>query len=65
MTLAVTVVKVIGCWIVKVYCQLNQPQAEDAAVEIDVGLRIAGDSGHVMNTRNAVHNVCSFTNTET
>jgi hypothetical protein len=61
MTLAVTVVKMIGGWVVEVYRQLNQPQPEDARIEIDVGLRIAGDSGHVMNTRNAVvHGVLLF-----
>jgi hypothetical protein len=60
MTLAVTVIKVIRCWVVEVYCQLNQPQPENARIEIDVGLRIAGDSRHVMNTRNPVLHSSSF-----
>ena len=64
MTLAITVIKVIGRWIVEVHRQLDKAQPEDAGVEIDVGLWIARDCGHVMNTRNAVpQSVCSFVKT--
>ena len=45
---AVTVVEVIGGRVVEVHGALDQAQAEDAGVEIDVTARIAGDRGNVM-----------------
>jgi hypothetical protein len=49
----ITEVEVIGCRIVKVYGALDEPEAEDAGVEIEIPLGIARDTGDVVNTGSA------------
>ena len=44
----VTVIEVIGLRGVEVHRLLDQPQTERAGVEVDVGLRVCGDGGHVV-----------------
>ena len=43
----------IGRRVVKVYGALDEPEAEDAGVEIEIPLRIARDTGDVVNTGGA------------
>ena len=43
----------IGRGIVEVYGALDEPEAEDAGVEIEIPLGIARDTGDVMNTGSA------------
>src|SRR5205085_11272260 len=42
-------VKMVGRRVVEIHCALDQSQAEDAGVEIEVALRVAGDAGYMMN----------------
>ena len=51
-TLAVAEVEVISAGVVEVDGLLHQPQPKNAGVEIDVLLRIGGDGGNVVYSRN-------------
>src|SRR6202171_1702060 len=51
--LLITEVKVIGGRVVEVYRTLDEPEPEDAGVEIEIPLGIARDTGDVMNTGSA------------
>src|SRR2546423_2839427 len=42
-------VKMVGRRIVEIHGALDQSQAKDAGVEIEIALRVAGDAGYVMN----------------
>jgi hypothetical protein len=44
---------VIGGRVVEVYGTLDEPEAEDTAVEIEISLGIARDTGDVVNTGSA------------
>jgi hypothetical protein len=43
-------VKVIGRGVVEVDRSLDEPQAKDSGVEVEIALRVAGDTGDMMNT---------------
>src|ERR1017187_6224626 len=47
----VAVVEVIAPGIIKIHRQFHEPQAQHAAIEVDVLLRISGDGGDMMETR--------------
>src|SRR3989442_14628087 len=47
----VAVVEMIGCWIIIVYCEFDHSESEDAAVEVDVFLRVARYRRNVMNSK--------------
>src|SRR5262249_44243958 len=47
----ISIVEVVGARVVEVDGDLHQPEAEDARVKIDVGLRIVGDGGHVVDAQ--------------
>src|SRR5690242_720385 len=51
----VTVVEVVRLRIVEVDRALHEPEAEDAGVEVDVTLRIAGDRGDVVDALDFAH----------
>ena len=42
-------IEMIGRRVVEVYRSLDEPEAENASVEVEIPLRIAGDAGDVMN----------------
>src|ERR1700704_3299335 len=42
-------IEMIGCRIVEVHGALDEPHAEDTGIEIEISLRIARDTGNVMN----------------
>ena len=46
----ISIVEMVGIWIVEVDGELHQPQAQQTGVEIDILLRIAGDGCDMMNT---------------
>src|SRR6267143_3202045 len=52
-SLLFTEVEVIGGRVVEVYGTLDEPEPEDAGVEIEIPLGIARDTGDVMNTGSA------------
>src|SRR6266567_2951498 len=52
MTQLITIIQVVGPWVVKVHGQLHQPKTEHTGVEIDVALRVAGNRRHMMNSEN-------------
>jgi hypothetical protein len=54
MALTVSVIKMISGRIIKVHGQLHQPEAEDASVEINIGLRFACNRGYVVKSFNSV-----------
>ena len=43
-------VEVIGRRVIKIDCAFDEPKAEDSRVEIEISLRVAGDTGDVMDT---------------
>jgi hypothetical protein len=49
-SLLIAEVEMIGRGIVEVYRALDEPEAEDTGVEVEIPLRIAGYAGDVMNT---------------
>jgi hypothetical protein len=51
--LFITEVEVISGRVVEVYGTLDEPEAEDAGVEIEISLGIARDTGYVVNTGSA------------
>jgi len=52
-SLLITEVEVIGGRVVEVYGTLDEPEPEDAGVEIEIPLGIARDTGDVVNTGSA------------
>ena len=51
----VAVIQVVAARIVEVDRALDQALAQQAVVEVDIGLRTAGDSRNVVNTANWLH----------
>jgi hypothetical protein len=51
--LVITEVEVIGGRVVEVYGTLDEPETEDAGVEVEIPLGIARDTGDVVNTGSA------------
>jgi hypothetical protein len=47
---AIAVIKVIGAWIVEVHSLLDEPQAQNVGVEIEITRRVAGDRRNVMDS---------------
>ena len=49
---AIAVIEVVSCRIVEVDGELDEPESDEAGIEIDIGLRLAGDGGDVMDAKN-------------
>src|SRR4029078_7037877 len=47
----IAIVKMVAPRVIEVARELHQPEPEDAAVEIDIGLRVTADGGDVVDTR--------------
>lgn len=64
LTSFVAKVEVLSAWIIKVYRLLDHSQTEDAAVEVDGSLGIAGDSRDMMYTEYFIGHFGSFSHAE-
>src|SRR6266508_5955964 len=48
---AVAVVEMVGGRVIEIDCELDQPQAQESRIEVEVLLRVTCDGGDVVNTQ--------------